>query len=45
VKKDLYLLVFMPGQFGGSELYYATSADGKAWNAPELFDEVKDKVS
>ena len=36
VKNDLYLLVFMPGQFGGRELYYATSADGKLWNAPEL---------
>ena len=36
VKKDLYLLVFMPGQFGGKELYYATSVDGRNWNAPEL---------
>ncbi len=41
IKKDLYLLVFMPGQFGGRELYYATSADGKHWNAPELLWENK----
>lgn len=41
VKNDLYLLVYMPGQFGGKELYYATSADGKNWNAPELLWESK----
>ncbi|MBQ7010501.1 MAG: exo-alpha-sialidase [Clostridia bacterium] len=36
VKDDLYLLLYMPGQFGGKELYYVTSRDGKHWNAPEL---------
>ncbi len=43
IKKDLYLLVFMPGQYGGSELYYATSSDGKCWNAPELLWENKEE--
>ncbi len=43
VKNDLYLLVFMPGQYGGRELYYATSSDGKCWNAPELLWDNKEE--
>lgn len=35
VRDDLYLLTYMTGQFGGSVLYYATSADGVNWNYPE----------
>ena len=36
VRDDLYLMTYMIGQYGGKELYYATSADGKKWNVPEL---------
>lgn len=43
IKKDLYLLLFMPGQFGGKELYYTTSADGKSWNAPALLWENREE--
>ena len=35
IKDDLYLLLFMYGQLG-PHLYYATSADGQNWNAPQV---------
>ncbi len=35
IKDDLYLLLFMYGQLG-PHLYYATSADGVNWNAPQV---------
>ncbi|MBQ9429752.1 MAG: hypothetical protein IJU41_09490, partial [Clostridia bacterium] len=35
VRDDLYLMVWMYSQYG-QHLYYATSADGYSWNAPEV---------
>ncbi|MBQ4150809.1 MAG: hypothetical protein IJC81_03275 [Clostridia bacterium] len=35
VNDDLYLLVYMYGQFG-VHLYYVTSTDGLNWNAPQV---------
>jgi hypothetical protein len=43
IREDLFLLVFMPGQYGGSELYYATSEDAKNWSAPELLWENREE--
>ncbi len=45
IRDDLYLLLFMPGQYGGKQLYYATSADAKNWNAPMLlWDEYREFI-
>ena len=35
VNDDLYLLLWMYGQYG-QHIYYATSSDGVTWNAPEV---------
>ena len=35
VRDDLYLLLYHYGQYG-MHLYYATSSDGKNWNAPQV---------
>ncbi|MBQ4150482.1 MAG: S-layer homology domain-containing protein [Clostridia bacterium] len=36
VKEDLYILLWMYGQFG-RHLYVSYSADGKEWSAPDVF--------
>ena len=43
VKDDLYLLVYMAGQFG-SHLYYVTSPDGVNWSTPEVLVTQNDKA-